>query len=159
MKNTYFYVLTSFFLCCSCGIKEENDLIYRYALETNKVEKYRLNTQENDAIFQYEYRGLNDSLLEYDLNYIAGKEQLKLKTKTFLDVKENYNSGSFTFKIFQIKRSNTDIRTLVFNKNYGLLASLKFGENFIFSKDSIAPKIKELTFKKIFRSINNIRVY
>ena len=157
MKNTYFYALSLFFLCCSCGSEGENDLIYRYALETNKVEKYRLNTQENDAALHYEYRSLNDSLLLYNLSYIIDKEQLQLKAKTFLDAKENYNSGSFKFKIFQIKRSNTDIRTLVFNKNYGLLASLGFGENFIFSKDSLTPKIKELTFKKIFRSINNLR--
>lgn len=159
MKNTYFYALSLFFLCCSCGSEGENDLIYRYALETNKVEKYRLNTQENDATFQYEYWSLTDSLPLYDLNYVSDKEQLLLKGKTFLDANEAYNSGSFQFKIFQIKRSNTAIRTLVFNKNYGLLASLGFGANFIFSKDSLTPKIKELTFKKIFRSINNIRVY
>jgi hypothetical protein len=157
MKNPYFYALSLFFLCCSCGSEVENVLTFKYALETNKVEKYLLNTQKNDSIFYYEYRNLNDSLPLYDFDYILDKEQLQLKDKTFLSAKENYNSGSFKFKIFQIKGSNTGIRTLVFNENYGLLASVEFGENFIFSKDSLTPKIKELTFKKIFRSINNLR--
>jgi hypothetical protein len=157
MKNIYFYSLSLFFLCCSCGSEEENVLTFKYALETNKVEKYLLNTQKNDSIFQYEYRNLNDTLPLYNFDYMLDKEQLQLKDKTFLAAKENYNSGSFKFKIFQIKDSNTGIRTLVFNENYGLLASVEFGENFIFSRDSLTPKIKELTFKKIFRSINNLR--
>jgi hypothetical protein len=151
------YALSLFFLCCSCGSEGENDLTFKYALETNKVEKYLLNTKKNDSIFYYEYRNLNDTLPLYDFDYILDKEQLQLKDKTFLYAKENYNSGSYKFKIFQIKGSNTGMRTLVFNQNYGLLASVEFGANFIFSKDSLTPKIKELTFKKIFRSINNLR--
>lgn len=158
MKYMHFYFLVLLSLLSSCGSKEENILIFKYALETNKTEKYVLNTQKNDSIFHFEYRNLNDTLPLFDFKYILDKEQLILKSKTFLSTEENYNSESFKFKIFQINESNAGIRTLVFNENYGLLASIEFGENFIFSKDSITPKIKELTFKKIFRSINNLRV-
>jgi hypothetical protein len=158
MKYTYFYLLTLFFLLSSCDSKEENVLIFKYALETNSTEKYVLNTKKNDSILYFQYRNLKDTLSLYDLNYLVGKEQLKLQSKTFLATEENYSSESFKFNIFEIKESNTVLRTLVFNENYGLLASIGFGENFIFSKDSITPKIKELTFKKIFRSINNLKV-
>jgi hypothetical protein len=158
MKQVHFYFLALLFLLNSCGSKEENISIFKYALETNKTEKYILNIKKNDAIFHFEYRNLKDSIALFDLNYIEGKEQLILKSETFLSTDENYNSYSFAFKIFQIKESNSSIRTLVFNENYGLLASLGFGENFLFSRDSIAPKIKELTFKKIFRRINSLRV-
>jgi hypothetical protein len=158
MKYTYFYFLSLFFLLSSCDRKEENVLIFKYALETNITEKYVLNTKKNDSIFYFQYRNLKDISSLYDLNYIFGKKQLKLQSKTFLATEENYNSESFKFKIFEIKDSNTVLRTIVFNENYGLLASIGFGENFIFSKDSISPKIKELTFKKIFRSINNLKV-
>jgi hypothetical protein len=158
MKYTYFYFLSLFFLLSSCDRKEENVLIFKYALETDTCEKYVLNTKKNDSIFYFQYRNLKDTGSLYDLNYIVGKEQLKLQSKTFLATEENYNSESFKFNIFEIKDSNTVLRTLVFNENYGLLASIGFGENFIFSKDSITPKIKELTFKKIFRSINNLKV-
>jgi len=158
MKYTYFYFLSLFFLVSSCDRKEENVLIFKYALETDTTEKYVLNTKKNDSIFYFQYRNLNDMGSLYDLNYIVDKEQLKLQSKTFLATEENYNSESFKYNIFEIKDSNTVLRTLVFNENYGLLASIGFGENFIFSKDSITPKIKELTFKKIFRSINNLKV-
>jgi hypothetical protein len=142
----------------SCDRKEENVLIFKYALETDTTEKYVLNIKKNDSIFYFQYRNLNDTGSLYDLNYIVGKEQLKLQSKTFLATEENYNSERFKYNIFEIKDSNIVLRTLVFNENYGLLASIGFGENFIFSKDSITPKIKELTFKKIFRSINNLKV-
>ena len=158
MKYTYFYFLSLFFLVSSCDRKEENDLIFKYALETDTTEKYVLNIKKNDSIFYFQYRNLNDTGSLYDLNYIVGKEQLKLQSKTFLATEENYNSERFKYNIFEIKDSNIVLRTLVFNENYGLLASIGFGENFIFSKDSITPKIKELTFKKIFRSINNLKV-
>jgi hypothetical protein len=158
MKYTYFYFLSLFFLVSSCDRKEENVLIFKYALETDTTEKYVLNTKKNDSIFYFQYRNLNDTGSLYDLNYIVGKEQLKLQSKTFLATEENYNSERFKYNIFEIKDSNIVLRTLVFNENYGLLASIGFGENFIFSKDSITPKIKELTFKKIFRSINNLKV-
>jgi hypothetical protein len=158
MKYTYFYFLSLFFLVSSCDRKEENVLIFKYALETDTTEKYVLNIKKNDSIFYFQYRNLNDTGSLYDLNYIVGKEQLKLQSKTFLATEENYNSERFKYNIFEIKDSNTVLRTLVFNENYGLLASIGFGENFIFSKDSITPKIKELTFKKIFRSINNLKV-
>jgi|TARA_B110000977_G_scaffold116802_1_gene150923 hypothetical protein len=158
MKYTYFYFLSLFFLVSSCDRKEENVLIFKYALETDTTEKYVLNIKKNDSIFYFQYRNLNDTGSLYDLNYIVGKEQLKLQSKTFLATEENYNSERFKYNIFEIKDSNIVLRTLVFNENYGLLASIGFGENFIFSKDSITPKIKELTFKKIFRSINNLKV-
>jgi len=158
MKYIYFYFLPLFFLLSSCNRKEENTLIFKYALETNTTEKYVLNTKKNDSIFYFQYRNLKDTLSLFDLDYIVGKEQLKLQSKMFLATEENYNSEGFKFNIFEIKESNTVLRTLVFNENYGLLASIGFGENFIFSKDSITPKIKELTFKKIFRSINNLKV-
>ena len=158
MKYTYFYFLSLFFLLSSCDGKEENILIFKYALETNTTQKYVLNTKKTDAILYFQYRNLKDTGSLYDLNYIVGKAQLKLQSKTFLATEENYNSENFKFNIFQIKASNTVLRTLVFNENYGLLASIGFGENFIFSKEAITPKIKELTFKKIFRSINNLKV-
>jgi hypothetical protein len=158
MKYIYFYFLVALLVLNSCGSKEENILIFKYALETNKTEKYILNTKKNDSIVHFEYRNLNDTIPLFDFNYIPDKEQLIIKSKTLLYTNENYNLDSFKFKIFQIKESDMGIRTLVFNENYGLLASIAFGENFIFSKDSITPKIKELTFKKIFRSINNLGI-
>jgi hypothetical protein len=158
MKYIYFYFLVALLVLNSCGSKEENILIFKYALETNKTEKYILNTKKNDSIVHFEYRNLNDTIPLFDFNYIPDKEQLIMKSKMLLYTNENYSLDSFKFKIFQIKEPNTGIRTVVFNENYGLLASVAFGENFIFSKDSIAPKTKELTFKKIFRSINNLGI-
>lgn len=158
MKYIHFYFLVVLLVLNSCKSKEENILIFKYALETNKTEKYILTTKKKDSLVYFEYRNLNDTIPLFNFNYFSEKEQLVIKSKTFLYTKENYNLDSFKFKIFQIKEPNTGIRTLVFNENYGLLASVEFGENFIFSKDSITPKIKELTFKKIFRSINNLRI-
>ncbi|MFQ3297189.1 MAG: hypothetical protein ACI9JT_001275 [Polaribacter sp.] len=158
MKNVNIYLVLLTFLFTSCREKQQNILVFKYALETNKTEKYILNTQKNDSILYFEYRNLNNRLALYNLNYIVEKAQVKLKSKTFLGAEENYNFDGFKFKIFQIKEPITGIRTLVFNENYGLLASVRYGENFIFLKDSITPKIKELTFKKIFRSINNLKV-
>jgi hypothetical protein len=158
MKYIHFYFLVILLVLNSCGSKEENTLIFKYALETNITEKYLLNTKKNDSVVYFEYRNLNDTTPLFDFNYIPDKEQLIIKSKTFSYTNENYNLDNLKFKIFQIKESNMVIRTLVFNENYGLLASVAFGENFIFSKDSITPKIKELTFKKIFRSINNLRI-
>ena len=158
MKYSHFYFLSLLFLGSSCDNQEEAILIFKYALETNTTEKYVLNIKKNDSILGFQYRNIKDTSGMYDLTYIADREQLKLKSKIFLTTEENYSIDGVQFKIFQRKEKKTGIRTLVFSQNYGLLASVGFGENFIFSKDSLAPKIKEITFKKIFRSINSLRV-
>ncbi len=59
MRYTYFYFLSLFFLLSSCDRKEENVLIFKYALETDTTEKYVLNTKKNDSIFYFQYRNLN----------------------------------------------------------------------------------------------------
>jgi hypothetical protein len=59
--------------------------------------------------------------------------------------------------MYQEKAPEGTVVTLVFNEEYGLLASLGFGQNFIFSKEEMAPKIEEYNFKRLFRSLNNIK--
>jgi hypothetical protein len=156
MKFIYFLLLNLCF--CSCVNDGNNIPVYKYALETIKVENYILNTKNFDSILYFAYENTKDSIVGYDLNFEVQNKQLELESRIFLPTVENYLDDGYNFKIYQRKDVDNDIRTLVFDQNYGLLASLRFGENFIFSKDSLSAQIKELTFKKIFRSVNNIKI-
>ena len=91
MKYIYFYFLVALLVLNSCGSKEENTLIFKYALETNKTEKYILNTKKNDSMVHFEYRNLNDTIPLFDFSYIPDKEQLIIKFKTLRYTNENYN--------------------------------------------------------------------
>jgi hypothetical protein len=157
MKYTKFYFLGFILFWYSCASKETKFSIYKYSLEARVAENFILNTREKDSLMLYEYTTAKDSVLPNTYSYLADKEMLKFKSRTFVSTGMKYRFDNYVFIIYQEKTVQDTAVTLVFNKDYGLFASLGFGENFIFTKEEMLPKIEEYNFKRLFRSLNSVR--
>ena len=155
MKNINTICILFVLLMVSCTEKERNIPVFVYALEKNEVEKYVLKIHRDKTIINFEYLNLKDSTNKLDFKYVIKKELLKSNFETFFPTNKTYNSKSLKFDMFRTKESK---KTLFFNKNYGLLASLGLGENFILLKDSISLNTKELIFKELFLELNKINI-
>lgn len=158
MKYVHFYYLGLTLLMFSCANKKNDVALFKYSLETSTVETYLLNTENNDSLMLFRYQNLKDSIPNSRVSYAYSNQELRSRGRTFLSTGTQYEFENLVFTIYQEKTSNANLITLVFNEKYGLLASLGFGKHFIFSKEPMIPKIKEYNFKRIFRSLNNIRI-
>lgn len=155
MKNINTVYLLFVLLMVSCAEKERNIPVFVYALEKNEVENYVLSIQSDKTIINFEYLNLKDSTNKLDLKFVIKEELLKSNFETFFPTNKTYNSNRLEFDMF---RTNDSKKRLFFNKNYGLLASLGLGENFILLKDSISSNTKELIFKELFLELNKINI-
>ena len=156
MKYVHFYYLGLTLLLLSCTSKEIDVAVFKYSLEGVAVESNLLNTVRNDSLMLFSYQNLKDSIPFNNVSYAYHTQELSYRGSTFSSTGTEYEFENLVFTMYQEKTSNANLITLVFNENYGLLASLGFGENFIFSKELMIPKIKEYNFKRLFRSLNNI---
>jgi hypothetical protein len=158
MKNVKFYVLVVIFVFFSCESEQNNISVFSYSLQNESIQKLKLNTNKKGdfKIFKYQYS--QDSIKSIDLKYNLDRDFLITGIDTFLVQKNTYNSKSLAFKMYQTKEVTSHNRTLVFNENYGLLASLAVGADFIFLKDSLANKDKNVIFKEIFLNLNKVNM-
>ena len=95
--------------------------------------------------------------LGLDLKFIIEKESLNLNQETYTITSKTYSSASLEFKMYQKKDVKNNISTLVFNKEYGLLASVSAKANFVLLKDTVTALEKEVFFKELFINLNKIK--
>ena len=58
------------------------------------------------------------------------------------------------FNMYQNNRNKVEVRTYVFNKDFGLFASLGFKSHKLYLKDSVNSLEKENIFKGLFIELN-----
>lgn len=75
---------------------------------------------------------------------------------SFWSTSKTYKTKNYTFKIYQQKEVKSHNRSLVFNKNYGLLCNTAYGADFLFFKDSLQLAETKMIFKEILLEINKI---
>ena len=156
MKNVNFLLLFVIIFVVSCAKEENNIPIFGYSLQHNKVQKLKLIIKELDSSKEFDYVNATDSIKNIKIIYNLEKDFLLSEIDTFYVIKNIYNSKNLVFKMYQSKEIKSHNRTLVFNKDYGLLASLAIGADFIFLKDSIANIESTEVFKEIFLDLNKI---
>ncbi|MGB1500390.1 MAG: hypothetical protein ACPHAM_01115 [Flavobacteriaceae bacterium] len=123
-----------------------NELVYRHSLV--------LTIEPKDSVIDYSYLA-KDSQKNLSFRYHVNKDVLLVdgalipsKKKFFLDDKE--------YKIYSHSENNSTShpRFILFRKEYGILANVAYGADFIFMKDSIIG-IRDLNiFNKILSKIN-----
>ena len=155
MKNRYL-------LCCailffSCSRKQQDIPVYKYALEQKDSEYYLLNSDLKNGVAVFKYANANNVLQNLDLKFIIEKESLNLNQETYTITSKTYSSASLEFKMYQKKDVKNNISTLVFNKDYGLLASVSAKANFVLLKDTVTTLEKEVFFKELFINLNKIK--
>lgn len=155
MKNLMYSLLFFVFLFISCGGNENNISMYGYELGQNKIEKLKLNSDKTDTIITFKYIQKSDSLKNITLRHHLKKDVIIVDLDTFNKIPNIYKSKSLVYKMYQLKKDKKRYKTLVFNENYGLIASLGSGTDRIFLEDSITPIVKEFIFKDLFINVNS----
>lgn len=155
MKNKFFYVLVTIFFLTSCEVK--NIPIYGHVLGNEKTQNLVLNIKKTDTKIHFDYQQKNDSLKDINLKYYPKEDFIIVDLDTFKKIKNNYKTKNLKFNMYQVKKDKNENKTFVFNEDYGLFASLGFGVDCLFLKDStISFNVKEFTFKDLFVSLNTI---
>jgi hypothetical protein len=155
MKNIFLLCCTIFFF--SCSKKQQDVAVFKYALEQKDSEYYVLNSELNNGVAVFKYVNAKDILQNLDLKFIIEKESLNLNQEIYTITSKTYSSASLEFKMYQKKDVKNNISTLVFNKDYGLLASVSAEANFVLLKDTITALEKEVFFKELFINLNKIK--
>ncbi len=151
MKKSFSYLFFIIFILLSCTKDQANVPIFSYSLSNNKIEKLILNSLHHKEIIAFHYLHPTDTVKNVDLRYHIEKDILMVNSDTFLPTKKMYNSKSLDFKIYQLKSNKSHGRSLVFNAQYGLLANLALGADYLFLKDSLSETENKVIFKKYFR--------
>ena len=158
MKNVFFSCLTFLLLLFSCDNKSETNLIYHLALQNDKVEYLTSNIEEKDNLVNYTYIHSKDSIKNIFLKYDSNKNVLISDLDTFFISNKSFKTKNVIFGMYQKKEIKSHNTTLVFNKDYGLFATLGYGANFLFLKDSISASQKEIIYKQLFLNLNKINI-
>ena len=155
MKNRYLVLcIIPFF---SCSKKQQDVPVFKYSLEQRDPEYYLLNSDLSDGLAVFEYINVKDARQKLDLKFIIEKAALNLNRETYALTPKTYSSASLDFKMYQKKDVKNNISTLVFHKDYGLLASVSAKTNFVLLKDTITVLEKEVFFKELFINLNKIK--
>lgn len=155
MKNLMCSLFLIIFIFISCGENEKNIPIYGYQLGQSKIQKLKLNIHKTDPFITFAYAQKNDSLKNINLKYDVQKDIIIAALDTFYKTDKIYPSKSLKYKMYQLKKDETRLKTFVFHENYGIIASLGFGIDQIFLKDSVTPIVKEFIFKDLFINVNS----
>ena len=123
-----------------------NELVYRHSLV--------LTIEPKDSVINYSYLA-KDSQKNISFSYHVNKDVLMVDD-TFIPTNKKFLLNDKEYKIYSgLEFSSTsNPRFILFKKEYGILANVAYGADFIFMKDSIIG-IRDLNiFNKILSKIN-----
>ena len=127
-----------------------NELVYRHSLV--------LTIEPKDSVIDYTYLAkdtikntVNDLRFRYHIN-----KDVLMVDETFIPTNKKFLLKDKEFKIYSYSENNSTSypRFILFRKEYGIMANVAYGADFIFMKDSII-RIRDLNiFDKIISKIN-----
>jgi hypothetical protein len=158
MKKTTFYIVLVSLFVFSCSRKERNVAIFVHSLDKDSVQNMLLDIDKKALIYSFDYSQPKDTIKNLSLKYNPKKEVLIYDLDTFFSIKNTFNSKSYEFKMYQTKEIKSHKKTLVFNTDYGLFATLAYGADFLFLKDSISKSDSNIIFKGIILELNKINI-
>ena len=123
-----------------------NELTYKHSL--------LLNIEDKDSVIDYTYLA-KDSVKNLRFRYHVKKDILLLNN-VFIPTNKKFLLKDKEFKIYSDSENNSTShpRFILFRKEYGIMANVAYGADFIFMKDSIIG-IRDLNiFNKILSKIN-----
>lgn len=158
MKKLTYYLFFVIFLLVSCSGNEENIKVYGYELGNMQLQDFKLNIVHLDNEVYFEYLHETDSIKNIRLKYKPQEDFIIIGLDTFNLQQNSYKVQQELYNLYQEEKTKSHQRTLVFNRKFGLLASLVYGKDIVFLTDSISSAEKEFIFKDLFININNTEI-
>jgi len=158
MKNKFFALLVFLITIYSCGNSNTSETIFLHSLQNDKIEKLLFTKIKNEALIEYNYTQDKDAIKNIFLKYDSNKNVLISDLDTFLMTNKSFKTKKVNFGMYQSKIIKSHNTTFVFNKDYGLFATLGYGANFLFLKDSTSAIQREIIYKQLFLNLNEISI-
>lgn len=158
MKNKIFALLVFLITIYSCGNTNTSETIFLHSLQNDKIEKLLFTKIENEALIEYNYTNDKDAIKNLFLKYDSNKNVLISDLDTFLITNKIFKTKKVNFGMYQSKIIKSHNTTFVFNEDYGLFATLGYGANFLFLKDSTSAIQREIIYKQLFLNLNEISI-
>lgn len=158
MKNKIFALLVFFITIYSCGNRNTSETIFLHSLQNDKIEKLSFTKIKNEALIEYNYTNDKDSIKNIFLKYDSNKNVLISDLDTFLITNKIFKTKKVNFGMYQSREIKSHNTTFVFNEDYGLFATLGYGANFLFLKDSTSAIQREIIYKQLFLNLNEISI-
>ena len=155
MKKLIAFVLLMVMLS-SCDKNKVNVPVFVYNMKSDYPENYILNSDNENSCIQFMYSTKADAASKIDIKYLKEQQWLVLGLDTLYPIKSTFKPRNTEFKMYQTKQKRSHIKTYVFNKDYGLFASLGFKSHQLFLKDSVTELEKETIFKGLFIELNKL---
>jgi hypothetical protein len=158
MKNKFLAILVFLITIYSCGNNNTSETIFLHSLQNDKIEKLSFTKIKNEALIEYNYTNDKDSIKNIFLKYDSNKNVLISDLDTFLITNKIFKTKKVNFGMYQSREIKSHYRTFVFNEDYGLFATLGYGANFLFLKDSTSAIQREIIYKQLFLNLNEISI-
>jgi hypothetical protein len=154
MKFLKIYLLLSlFFFSCK---NESSSLVYIHSFQRTQTDKFIVKIKKEKGNIYYKYSNKKDTIKDLNVVFNIKNDILISDKDTFYPIRKEYNTSDFSYKMYQQKVVKSHNRTLVFNKNYGLLSSTALGADFLILKDSLSAIKNEAIFKEIILELHRI---
>jgi len=153
MKLSDIFLLIIVFFLVSCN-KKNNEKVIVFNVVTNKNFNLSLSIKNKDTIIDYKYL-YKEKIKNLGFRYYIKKDVLVGDDIFFLKNKK-INYKNIDFKLYGLSVGNGLVshpRMIFFNKEYGILANVAYGDSFLFLKDSISKLEREQLFNKIISKI------
>ncbi|NVK52652.1 MAG: hypothetical protein HWD85_06930 [Flavobacteriaceae bacterium] len=152
MKKIIFTFVILVFVSCK---NEKDNTIYGSSLITGRQHIYKLHLEKKDVVYNYHYKHQKDTSGSLLFRYNDKKQELNLGTRNFFKTQKTFKYNSLTFDFYQMSKSNTGGAIIVFNKEYGVLATMTFAAHFVFLDKQLSLEKNQKLFDKISADVLN----
>jgi len=137
--------------CKEKPLNIEATKVYGFSMASKNFQKYELKKSENDSILKFHYQHQKSNQGDLVIDYNKNEDQIVTQFGKFLKENYSYTYRGYEFVFYNTKLKGAKNSTILFNKDYGVLATQTSRVSFLFLKDSLsAGKNKE-----IFDNISN----
>ena len=148
MKLNRIFVIVSVLLFLSCKEKSlniESSTVYGTSIFSGNYQKYKLEIKKTDSLDSYNYHHQENFLGNLFIRYNEKDDYINSKFGKFTVENKSKSYRGFTFKYYSTKTNGPQTSIIVFNKEYGIIATSTYGARFLFLKDSLpVAKTKEI---------------
>ncbi len=156
MKLSKIVVLVSVLFFLSCKEKPLNidsPSVFGMSIFSGKHQNYELEIKKTDSLDNYNYHHQKNVLGNLFIKYYEKEDYIDSKFGKFTMVNKSKTYRGFLFKYYSTKKKGPKGSVIVFNKEYGIIATSAYGADFLFLKDSVSIEKNKEIFTEIISGI------
>ncbi len=157
MKFSNVCLLMFIVLLSSCNeapLDMTSKKVFGLSTASGNYQNYELKIEKNDSLTKYTYHNQKSNLGNLSINYFEKGDSIASKYGNFTALSKTYTYRGALLKYYSTKKSGKAYSIIVFNKEYGIIATSTYGANFLFLKEKIAAEKGKNSFNEIVEILN-----